>query len=84
MKNLELFENFDPIRWSGGDVETMPIIGRVLTRPIGPFGPGEYDIVEVIETDRGPIYVANMWYKSSKRIPQLIHSDLVEKWHPVK
>ena len=41
------------------------------------------DIVEIIETEKGPIYVANMWYKEWKRIPQLIHSELVEEFIPV-
>ena len=56
--------------YSGGDVTKMPIIGKVITKPVGPFESGEYDIVEIIETEKGPIYVANMWYKEWKRIPQ--------------
>ena len=82
MKNLKTFENFD-LSYSGGDVTKMPVIGKVITKPIGPFESGEYDIVEIIETERGTIYVANMWYKEWKRIPQLIHSELVEEWIPI-
>ncbi len=70
------------LSYSGGDVTKMPIIGKVITKPIGPFESGEYDIVEIIETEKGPIYVANMWYKEWKRIPQLIHSELVEDFIP--
>ena len=82
MRNLKTFENFG-LSYSGGDVTKMPIIGKVITKPVGPFDSGEYDIVEIIETERGPIYVANMWYKEWKRIPQLIHSELVEEWIPL-
>lgn len=75
-------ESIDPITYSGGDVTKMPIIGKVITKPVGPFPPSEYDIVEIINTNRGPIYVANMWYKEWKRIPQLIHGELVEEFIP--
>jgi hypothetical protein len=78
MKYLKKYNEM--LSYSGGDVTNMPIIGKVITRPIGPFESGEYDIVEVIETERGPIYVANMWYK--ERVPQLIHSELVEEFIP--
>jgi hypothetical protein len=81
--DFKLFESsIDPIRYSGGDVTSMPIIGKVITKPIGPFESGEYDIVEIIDTPKGPIYVANLWYKEWKRIPQLIHSELVGEWIP--
>ncbi len=83
MKHLKTYESFEPLSYSGGDVKSMPIIGKVITKPIGPFESGEYDIVEIIETEKGPIYVANMWYKEWKRIPQLIHSELVEEFIPV-
>ncbi len=80
MRHLKTYNEM--LSYSGGDVTKMPIIGKVITKPIGPFESGEYDIVEVIETEKGPIYVANMWYKEWKRIPQLIHSELVEQWIP--
>lgn len=83
MKYLKKFnEEIRPLRYSGGDVTKMPIIGKIVTKPIGPFESGEYDIVEIIETEKGPIYVANMWYKEYKRIPQLIHSELVQEFIP--
>lgn len=83
MRYIRTYENFRPLSYSGGDVTSMSIIGKVITKPIGPFESGEYDIVEIIETEKGPIYVANMWYKEHKRIPQLIHSELVEEYIPV-
>lgn len=82
--DFKLFESsIDPIQYSGGDVTSMPIIGKVITKPIGPFEAGEYDIVEIIDHPNGKIYVANQWYKSWKRIPQLIHSELVPEFIPV-
>ncbi len=78
MKYLNSYNEM--LSYSGGDVTKMPIIGKVITKPIGSFEPGEYDIVEIIETEKGPIYVANMWYKEWKRIPQLIHSELVQEF----
>ena len=48
-----LFESqFEPLQYSGGDVTSMPVIGKVITKPIGPFESGEYDIVEIIDTPR--------------------------------
>ena len=74
-------ESIDPIMWSGGRVDSMPIIGKAITKPIGPFEAGEYDIVEIIQDPRGrDIYIANKWYKPG--VPQLIHSDLVQEFIP--
>ena len=81
MKHLKKYNEM--FTYSGGDVTKMPIIGKVITKPVGPFESGEYDIVEIIETEKGPIYVANMWYKEWKRIPQLIHSELVDNIMPL-
>lgn len=83
MKYLKQYKSFESLSYSGGDVTKMPIIGKAITKPIGPFESGEYDIVEIIETERGPIYVANTWYKEYKRIPQLIHSELVQEYIPI-
>ena len=83
MKYLKEYKSFESLSYSGGDVTKMPIIGKVITKPIGPFESGEYDIVEIIETERGPIYVANTWHKENKRIPQLIHSELVQEYIPI-
>lgn len=83
MKHLKIFESyFKPLQYSGGDVTRMSIIGKVITHPIGSYGPSEYDIVEIIDSPNGKIYVANMWYKEWKRIPQLIHSQLVQEYIP--
>jgi hypothetical protein len=91
MKHIKVFENWEvkassesiePIRWSGGKVDSMPIIGKVITKPIGPFDEGEYDIVEIIKDPRGrDIYIANRWYKPG--VPQLIHSELVKEFIPM-
>lgn len=86
MKNIEKYESFVNeslgLSYSGGDVESMPIIGRVITKAVGPFTEGEYDIVEIIEGNNKPIYVANTWYK--RGVPQLIHSDLVSEYIPIE
>jgi len=86
MENIEKYESFVNesfgLSYSGGDVESMPIIGRAITKAVGPFEEGEYDIVEIIDgNDDKPIYVANTWYK--KGVPQLIHSDLVSEFIPI-
>jgi len=74
-------ESIEPIMWSGGRVDSMPIIGKAITKPIGPFEAGEYDIVEIIQDPRGrDIYIANRWYKPG--VPQLIHSELVQEFIP--
>jgi hypothetical protein len=76
-------ESIDPIMWSGGRVDSMPIIGKAITKPIGPFEAGEYDIVEIIQDPRGrDIYIANRWYKPG--VPQLIHSELVQEFIPIE
>jgi hypothetical protein len=86
MKNIEKYESFVnesfDLSYSGGDVESMPIIGRAITKAVGPFEEGEYDIVEIIDGNGKPIYVANTWYK--RGVPQLIHSDLVSEYIPVE
>jgi hypothetical protein len=78
----KVLESVDPIKWSGGDVARMPIIGKVTTKAIGPFEESEYDIVEVIKDPKDrDVYIANFWYK--KGVPQLIHSELVKEFVPV-
>lgn len=76
---------FEDLRYSGGDVTKMPIIGKVTTIPIGPFEEATYDVVEIIHDPKGnPVYVCNFWYKDYKRIPQLIHSQLVKEYVPLQ
>lgn len=81
---LNYLLEYEEMRYSGRDVTNSPIIGKAITYPIGPFGEGSYDIVEIIEDPKGnPVYIANTWYKEHKRIPQLIHSSLVKEYIPI-
>lgn len=82
-------DNFDikyveSLSYSGNDVTKMPIIGKVITKPIGPYPGAEYDVVEIIKDNNQDVYVCNFWYKEWKRIPQLIHSELVERFDMIK
>jgi hypothetical protein len=84
IKRIKEFSIKENLSYSGEDVTKMPIIGKVITHPIGPFDEGEYDVVEIIDAPDGKdIYVCNKWYKEYKRIPQIIHSDLVKEYIPV-
>ena len=86
MDNIKKYKDFINessigLSYSGGDVTKMPIIGKAITKAMGPFEEGTYDIVEIIEgPNNKPVYVTNFWYKEWKRIPQLIHSDLVKSY----
>lgn len=80
-----LIETNSQLEYSGEDVTKMPIIGKIITYSIGPFEEGEYDIVEIIDSPDGKdIYVTDKWYKEYKRIPQIVHSDLVKEYIPVE
>ena len=69
------------LEYSGRDVTKLPIIGRVTTYPIGPYGEGKENVVEIIKGKDGEdIYVTNKWYKEYKRIPLIIHSKLVKEY----
>lgn len=70
----------ESLSYSGGDVTKMPVIGKVVTKPIGPYDSGEYNVVEIIKVQGVDVYVCDFWYKEWKRIPQLIHSELVERF----
>ena len=84
IKKIQEFPIKENLEYSGEDVTKMPVIGMVITKPIGPFEEAEYDVVEIIEDPSGrDIYVCNKWYKEYKRIPQLIHSELVKEYIPV-
>jgi hypothetical protein len=84
IKRLKEFVS-EGLEYSGGDVLKMPVIGKVITHAIGPFDEGSYDVVEIIDDPSGKeVYVCNSWYKEYKRIPQLIHSDLVKEYIPVE
>jgi hypothetical protein len=83
MKYLKTFEStFKPLSYSGGDVTKMSIIGKIITKPVGPFESGEYNVVEIIKDDVDrDIYVVNQWYKEG-RVPNIIHSEMVEEFIP--
>jgi hypothetical protein len=83
MKYLKTFEStFRPLSYSGGDVTKMPIIGKIITKSVGPFESGEYNVVEIIKDDVDrDIYVVNQWYKEG-RVPNIIHSEMVEEFIP--
>jgi hypothetical protein len=83
MKHLKTFEStLRPLSYSGGDVTKMPIIGKIITKPVGPFESGEYNVVEIIKDDVDrDIYVVNQWYKEG-RVPNIIHSEMVEEFIP--
>lgn len=77
------FVKENELSYSGYDVTKMPIIGKIVTNPIGPFDEANYDVVEIINDPSGnPVYVCNFWYKEYKRIPQLVHSSLVKEFIP--
>jgi len=85
IKKLKDFAIKENLEYSGEDVTKMPVIGKVITKAIGPFEEAEYDVVEIIDDMNGrEIYVCNKWYKEYKRIPQLIHSELVKEYIPVQ
>jgi hypothetical protein len=83
MKHLKTFESsFKPLSYSGGDVTKMPIIGKIITKPVGTFESSEYNVVEIIKDNQDrDIYVVNQWYKEG-RVPNIIHSEMVEEFIP--
>lgn len=84
LKRIKDFSLKENLSYSGEDVTRMPVIGRVITKAIGPFEEASYDVVEIIEAPDGKeVYVCNKWYKDYKRIPQIIHSDLVKSYIPL-
>jgi hypothetical protein len=71
------------LEYSGRDITKLPVIGKVITHPIGPYGEGEENVVEIIKGNNGEdIYVTDKWYKEYKRIPLIIHSKLVKDYIP--
>lgn len=77
--SIKVKENLE---YSGNDVTSMPIIGKIITKPLGPFESSEYNVVEIIKDRTGSdIYVVDRWYK--RRIPQIIHSELVQEFIPI-
>lgn len=73
----------ESLSYSGRDVTKLPVIGRVITYPIGPYGEGEENVVEIIKGGYDEdMYVTDKWYKEHKRIPLIIHSKLVKEYIP--
>lgn len=71
------------LEYSGRDVTKLPVIGKVITHPIGPYGEGEENVVEIIKGNNNEdVYVTDKWYKEHKRIPLIIHSKLVKDYIP--
>jgi len=75
------------------DVTKAKIIGTVHTRPVGyTFGginrtlpATSYPVVDIISAPNNKVsYVTNRWYKEYKRVPLIIHEDLVDKYEPIK
>ena len=84
IKRIKDFKVDENLEYSGEDVTRMPVIGTVTTYAIGPFDEASYDVVEIIEGPDGKeVYVCNKWYKEYKRIPQIIHADLVKEYIPL-
>ena len=84
IKRIKDFKVNENLEYSGEDVTRIPVIGTVITKEIGPFDEASYDVVEIIELPDGKeVYVCNKWYKEYKRIPQIIHSDLVKEYRPL-
>ena len=96
MKNVKPFYNFisedilmdgprmpeKVLRYSGGDMTKMPIIGEIETNSIAGIGSSTYKVVEIIDGGKKGdcIYVSDMWYKPG--VPQLIHSAMVSRFTP--
>lgn len=74
----------ESLEYSGRDVTKLPVIGKVITNPIGTYGEGEENVVEIIKGNNNEdIYVTDKWYKEYKRIPLIIHSKLVKEYIPL-
>lgn len=80
-EDVEFELRTEGLSYSGGDVKKMPIIGQIKTKPIAGFEGTTYDVVEVVEDERGnKYYICNFWYKEG-RVPQIVHEDMVEEFN---
>lgn len=80
-EDVEFELRTEGLSYSGGDVKKMPIIGQIKTKPIAGFEGTTYDVVEVVEDERGnKYYICNFWYKEG-RVPQIVHQDMVEEFN---
>jgi len=83
MRAKKVNENIGGIPWSGTDPTKAHIIGVLTTKPMDArmkFPAQDYNVVEIIETDYGTLYIVDSWYKPG--VPQIIHEDMVEKYIP--
>ena len=79
-EDVEFELRTEGLSYSGGNVTKMPVIGQIKTKPIAQFEGTTYDVVEVVEDERGnKYYVCNFWYKEG-RVPQIVHEDMVEEF----
>ena len=78
----------EALTYGGGDVTKMPVIGSLVTRKMT-FKTGDsehvipednYDVVEIVEDAGKKYYIINKWHKEHKRIPLVIHEDLVKEY----
>ena len=66
------------------DVTKMPIIGQIKIAPIGGFKSEILDVVAIKKEGSNTYYILNSWYKEYKKVPQIVHSDMVEKYIPIE
>jgi len=65
------------------DVTQEPVIGVVVTKPIGTLPSVMFKVIQVVDTEIGKIYVTNQWYKEHHKIPQLVPEAMVQSYTPV-
>lgn len=67
------------IPWSGRDVTTAPIIGKIKTKPIYHYPASEYQVVEITEANGHIIYICNFWNNRPGK-PQIVGADMVDEY----
>jgi len=73
------------IKYSGGKVDKMAIIGSIVTKSLElkssagdiTLPSTEYQVVEIVKSNDKTIYITNQWYKEN-RVPLIIIEDIVE------
>ena len=66
------------------DVTKMPIIGHIITKPLGKDYPSKkLAVVDIFNDESGKIYVRNEWYKEHRKVPAIVHSSMVDKFIPI-
>ena len=77
------------IKYSGGKVDKMAIIGSIVTKSLElkssagdiTLPSTEYQVVEIIKSNDKTIYITNQWHKEN-RVPLIIIEDIVESYKP--